>query len=39
MRLLGGGLSGGGGQVGELLRWVGVAENLHVHDGQDLRLK
>ena len=39
MRLFGGGLIGGGGQVGELLRWVGVAENLHGYDGQDLRLK
>ena len=37
MKLLGGGLSGGGGQVDNFLRWVGVVESLRVRDGRDLR--
>ena len=38
MRLLGGGLNGEGGQVGECLYWVGICNDLHGHDEQDLRL-
>ena len=30
MRLLDGGQIGGGGQVDELLRWVGAFESLHL---------
>ena len=38
MRLSGDGPNGEGGQVGDLLRWVGVAENLHGYNGNDLQL-